>query len=148
MANTNQNTIYQARFDTLATISRRSNEYHRFSSRMIDNRREPYPTNLEIQRRASNRANRFKEIGYLSKKDIVWSAAIHTDIALDRRSRQEATRRDTFLEDLIEVGLYDRTGGEVRNDAEETSMRYTSACTSAVMDHVVRLESRVGNSLL
>ena len=110
---------------------------------MVEGRREPYPANRLIQQHASVRANRFESIGHLSKADIVWTATIVADVQLEHRSHRTMQRRDPFLEDLIEVGLYDRMQGETRNAAEELSMRYTSAMTSAVMDHVDRLESRV-----
>ena len=143
MANTNQNTVYTATYDNTQTIGRRSHTFHRFTNRKIGGTREQYPTNSEIQRHAADQANRFHEIGYLSKKDIVWSAAIAADVSLDRCSRRNTTGRDKFLEDLIEVGLYDRVHGETRDPAEEMAMRYTSACTSAVMDHTERLLKRV-----
>jgi hypothetical protein len=143
MANTNQNTVYSAVYDTLGTISRRSNVHNRYTGRMFGTTREPYPSNRDIQRNAIIPANRFEEIGHLTKADILWTAAIVADRQLEHRSCRSNNRRDKFLEDLMEIGLYDRVQGEVRDSAEEVSMRYTSACTSAAMEHVERLETRV-----
>jgi hypothetical protein len=143
MANTTHNTVYTSVFDPLATIGRRSHMYNCFTNRMIRNQREPYPANFLIQQNTRTRANRFESIGHLSKADILWTASIVADTQLDRRSKHVASRRDTFLEDLVEIGLYDRVQGERRDSSEEVSMRYTSVCTSAVMEHVEKLESKV-----
>ena len=136
MANTNLDTVYQSVYDPIATIGRRSNAFNWWTSRMVEGRWEPYPANRLIQQRASVRTNHFESVGHLSKADIVWTAAIAANVQLEHRSHCTMQRRDPFLEDLMEVGLYDRMQGETRNAAEELSMRYTSAMTSAIMDHV------------
>jgi hypothetical protein len=143
MANTNLNTVYSSAYDNLATIGRRSNTYHRWTGRMFDREREAYPSNFAIQQNARQPASRFESIGHLSKADQIWTAAIAADVSLNHRSERQEAHRDPFLEDLMEVGLYDRMQGDTRDSAEETSMRYTAAMSSAVMDHVDKLESRV-----
>jgi hypothetical protein len=143
MANTTQDRVHRSVSDRYATISRTSATFHSHTGRLINGTREVYPTNKQIRRLAGALNARDHTAGHLARDDLIWSAAMVSDVKLKKRSEAIPEYRDEYLDDLISVGILDRQDGDVRNAAEEKSMRYAASCSSMVMDHVTALESKV-----
>jgi hypothetical protein len=108
----------------------------------------PYPTNTSILERIKKDDARHDRFGDLYFGDRLWAGAMVTDQAQQRQSFTREESRDLPLEDLIQQGIRDRRGDEVRNLHEERAMKYSAILSSALLDHVEHIEKNVGWHIL
>ena len=100
MSHTTEHTIAPSVSDPYCTISRKSQTFHRHTSRLIDKRCEEYPTNREIQAQAHRSDACNFTMGHLSHEDLIWSTAMVSDQKLKLHAIFPKIHWDEYLQDL------------------------------------------------
>jgi hypothetical protein len=143
MANTTDHRIYESSYRLGRRITRESAVFYSTVRRSGGGvRREPYPTNRQVMYRSSNWPQRIQHAEDLYEVDVLWSAAMLSDVSINRRANNRTESNDPFMNRVFELGLYDLVvDDEDRNLVK--AMRYAAVCASFVMDHVDVLERQV-----
>ena len=114
---------------------------------MIDQQREDYPSNQQIQNQAASTGACGVITGHLSAKDMIWLAAMVSDQKLATHKTFPGIHRDEYLDDLLSYGILDCMEGEPWNPVEEKCFCYVAACSSFVYNHCILLEQKVRRPL-
>jgi hypothetical protein len=147
MSHTTQNTIYSSNRGGRCTIDCNSVSFVHAHRIIATTPGLGYPSNEGIQGMAVHDAQSFwfTCVGQeLSANGTIWASAIMTECSLMHRQGHPDVKRDKLLEQLIDIGVYDRGDHLDLNDdpVEKRSFQYAAVLTNMLWDRVHDMESQ------